>query len=107
MDFDRAKLQTAMASLAAKGVYIGTSSWKYPGWCGMIYDESKYITRGKVAGNRAKRWQPIRLLDAATASRAKPPGKIPRSRPPLGKLHTTGRAIPPPGLLQSPTRFLR
>jgi hypothetical protein len=27
------------AALAAQRVYIGTSSWKYPGWCGMIYDE--------------------------------------------------------------------
>ncbi len=30
------------ASLAAQGVYIGTSSWKYPGWCGTLYDPARY-----------------------------------------------------------------
>jgi uncharacterized protein YecE (DUF72 family) len=44
-----------MATLAAKGVFIGTSSWRYAGWRGMIYDESKYITRGKVAETRFER----------------------------------------------------
>ncbi len=41
--------------LAAKGVYIGTSSWKYPGWRGMIYDESRHITRGKISKSRFER----------------------------------------------------
>jgi hypothetical protein len=50
--FERAKLQKAMAGLTAKGVYVGTSSWKYPGWRGMIYDENKYITCGKFSESR-------------------------------------------------------
>lgn len=24
-------------------VYLGTSSWRYPGWCGMLYDEERYL----------------------------------------------------------------
>ena len=31
--------------MAAQGLYVGTSSWKYPGWCGNIYDEQRYLTR--------------------------------------------------------------
>jgi hypothetical protein len=31
MAFERAKLQKKLADLAAKGVFVGTSSWKYPG----------------------------------------------------------------------------
>ena len=31
--------------LADRGVYLGTSSWKYPGWIGQIYDPARYHTR--------------------------------------------------------------
>lgn len=24
-------------------IYLGTSSWKYEGWCGMLYDEERYL----------------------------------------------------------------
>ncbi|MFK5922613.1 MAG: DUF72 domain-containing protein [Verrucomicrobiota bacterium] len=24
-------------------IYLGTSSWKYQGWCGMLYDEERYL----------------------------------------------------------------
>jgi uncharacterized protein YecE (DUF72 family) len=50
--FDRDKTKLAAANLAAHGIYIGTSSWKYPGWRGMLYDESRYMWRGKVAESR-------------------------------------------------------
>lgn len=53
--FDRSALGKALAALAAKGVFVGTSSWKYPGWRGMLYDEARYITRGKVAESRFER----------------------------------------------------
>ena len=43
------------ASLAAQGVYVGTSSWKYSGWCGMLYDRARYEYRGKFAETRFKR----------------------------------------------------
>jgi len=50
--FDSAQLRNRLADLASKGVFIGTSSWKYPGWRGMVYDESRYLYRGKFAKSR-------------------------------------------------------
>lgn len=50
--FDRSRIKQAVASLASRGVYIGTSSWKYPGWRGMLYDASRYVYRGKIAESR-------------------------------------------------------
>ena len=43
------------ARLATNGVYIGASSWKYPGWLGQLYDEQKYVTRGKFSESRFNR----------------------------------------------------
>jgi hypothetical protein len=40
--FDRKQLHERLAGLASKGVFVGTSSWKYPGWVGTVYDESHY-----------------------------------------------------------------
>ena len=51
----RQKLTEASARLAESGVLIGTSSWKYPGWLGMIYDEQRYLYRGKFATTRFER----------------------------------------------------
>jgi hypothetical protein len=55
VSISRQELAERAASLAAQGVYIGTSSWKYPGWCGMIYDRARYEYRGKFAETRFKR----------------------------------------------------
>ena len=46
------QLRTDLAELAARGVYVGTSSWKYPGWIGQIYDEAHYLWRGKLSESR-------------------------------------------------------
>lgn len=51
----KAKLQSISQRLAASNVFIGTSSWKYPGWCGQIYDEQRYCYRGKFAETRFQR----------------------------------------------------
>ncbi len=48
-------LQAPLARLAGENVYIGTSSWKYPGWCGQIYDESLYVTRKRFSEARFDR----------------------------------------------------
>ncbi len=48
----RETLADAARQLADQGVLLGTSSWKYPGWLGMIYDEQQYLYRGKVAKTR-------------------------------------------------------
>ena len=52
MPFDRDMVQAGAAELAARGVFIGTSSWKYAGWRGQLYDESRYLWRGRVAESR-------------------------------------------------------
>jgi uncharacterized protein YecE (DUF72 family) len=51
----RDQLTSKVAELAAQGVFIGTSSWKYPGWCGMLYEGARYEYRGKFAESRFKR----------------------------------------------------
>lgn len=46
------QLRTGVASLAERGVLIGTSSWKYPGWIGWLYSRDRYLTRGKFSEAR-------------------------------------------------------
>jgi uncharacterized protein YecE (DUF72 family) len=55
MPFDREWMKAKAAELAVKGVFIGTSSWKYEGWRGMLYDEARYVYRGKFARTRFER----------------------------------------------------
>jgi uncharacterized protein YecE (DUF72 family) len=42
-----ARLASKLRILAERGIYFGTSSWKYEGWLGSIYREERYLTRGK------------------------------------------------------------
>ena len=42
-----ARLAPRLRALAGRGVYFGTSSWKYEGWLGSIYSPARYRTRGK------------------------------------------------------------
>jgi uncharacterized protein YecE (DUF72 family) len=44
-----------LSELSAKGVFVGTSSWKYSGWFDQLYDRSRYIWRGKFAQTRFER----------------------------------------------------
>ena len=37
MAFDRDQIKKKAAALAAKGVFVGTSSWKYEGWFDKLY----------------------------------------------------------------------
>jgi uncharacterized protein YecE (DUF72 family) len=55
MQFGREELKRQVAELASQGVFIGTSSWKYPGWCGLLYDSARYEYRGKFAQTRFNR----------------------------------------------------
>ncbi|MCC7175230.1 MAG: DUF72 domain-containing protein [Bryobacterales bacterium] len=50
--FDRASLARTLKRLAAGGVYLGTSSWKYPGWIGQVYSPERYLTRGRFSQRR-------------------------------------------------------
>jgi hypothetical protein len=55
MPFDREHTGKTASELAGKGVYIGTSSWKYAGWFGQLYSPARYEYRGKVAKTRFER----------------------------------------------------
>jgi uncharacterized protein YecE (DUF72 family) len=53
-DFDErpplsGRLAPALRALADRGVYFGTSSWKYEGWLGSIYTQERYLTRGRFS----------------------------------------------------------
>ncbi len=50
--FDRDGLAARLQSLAAEGVYIGGSSWKYEGWLGQIYTRDRYLSRGRFSHQR-------------------------------------------------------
>lgn len=47
--FDRDKLRERLNTLAARGIYIGGSSWKYEGWLGQIYSRARYQVRGRFS----------------------------------------------------------
>jgi hypothetical protein len=47
--FDREQIKKRAEELAGRGVYIGTSSWKYEAWFGQLYMPARYEYRGKVA----------------------------------------------------------
>ena len=51
-EFDRAGLSAKLAGLAEQQIFIGTSSWKYPGWIGQIYSRNRYQVRGKFSQKR-------------------------------------------------------
>lgn len=47
--FDRDRLRDRLREFAARGIYIGGSSWKYEGWLDQIYTRSRYQVRGKFS----------------------------------------------------------
>jgi len=49
MSFDLTSYRRWICDLASKGVYVGSSSWRYPGWCGLVYDEQRYLTRSRFS----------------------------------------------------------
>jgi uncharacterized protein YecE (DUF72 family) len=54
--FDRDRFKPLLAKLAGQGVYVGTSSWKYPGWQGMLYDRQRYVWHGRYSDLRFQRY---------------------------------------------------
>src|SRR6476659_6021906 len=50
--FDCDRMRTAATALARRGVFIGTSSWKYAGWRGQLYTEDRYVWRGRFSEKR-------------------------------------------------------
>ena len=55
VEFSREHIRERVAALARQGVFIGTSSWKYPGWCGLLYDRARYEWHGQFADSRFRR----------------------------------------------------
>lgn len=47
--FDRGALADHLRQLARQNIWIGTSSWKYPGWIGQIYSRDRYRVRGRFS----------------------------------------------------------
>lgn len=47
--FDRDALAERVRGLAAEGVYIGGSSWKYAGWIGQVYSRANYLSHGRFS----------------------------------------------------------
>lgn len=50
--FDRDGLAAKLRDLAASGIFVGGSSWKYEGWLGQIYTRERYLARGKFSKAR-------------------------------------------------------
>src|SRR5262245_50953076 len=53
--FEREAMRAALAAQAQHGVFIGSSSWKYAGWRGQLYDDARYVYRGRFAETRFER----------------------------------------------------
>jgi len=53
--FDRDQLAGRLRRFATQGVFFGTSSWKYPGWFGAVYDQDRYVWRGRYSRKRFER----------------------------------------------------
>ncbi len=42
-------LRLKVKALAAQNLFLGTSSWKYPGWLGQIYSPERYYSKGRFS----------------------------------------------------------
>ncbi len=45
----------ALKDLKNRGIFLGTSSWKYPGWLGQLYTPDLYTYRNRIAKSRFER----------------------------------------------------
>jgi len=48
-------LADRLRALADKGVHLGTSSWKYQGWLGQVYNPAHYLHHGKISKSKFER----------------------------------------------------
>ena len=49
---DLSSLKVSLDLLAHQDIFIGTSSWKYPGWINQLYQSDRYEYRGKFSKSR-------------------------------------------------------
>lgn len=47
--FSKVEMKPVIDYLAGQGVLLGTSSWKYTGWLGQLYDPQRYTVRGRFS----------------------------------------------------------
>lgn len=47
-----ATLAGRLERLRQRGIRLGTSSWKYPGWLGQVYHPSRYMVRGRFSASK-------------------------------------------------------
>ena len=52
---DVRSIRPSLERLANCGVFLGTSSWKYPGWLGQLYTAGSYEYRGRMSKSRFER----------------------------------------------------
>jgi uncharacterized protein YecE (DUF72 family) len=56
MLFEPSQIAPLLHELADRnGIFLGTSSWKFPGWCGVLYDEDDYLWGKHFSKARFKR----------------------------------------------------
>jgi uncharacterized protein YecE (DUF72 family) len=55
MPVDRDQLAAKLKRLTEQNIFLGTSSWKYPGWFGTIYERDRYVWRGRFSKARFER----------------------------------------------------
>lgn len=56
MLFQREPARDTLLGLATEHrVFLGTSSWKFPDWCGLLYDEERYLYRRRFSKARFER----------------------------------------------------
>lgn len=53
MLFERSQIAPLLRRLAEEHrIYLGTVSWRFPGWCGLLYDEERYLWRTHFSKKR-------------------------------------------------------
>ena len=50
-----AALADRLTGLAERGIYLGTSSWKYPGWLGQVYEPARYHSGNRFSQKKFER----------------------------------------------------
>jgi len=52
VSFHRETMHAVLQALRQRGLWIGTSSWKYPGWLDQLYTPERYLVRGRFSESR-------------------------------------------------------
>lgn len=92
MLFERSGIAASLKHLAdAHHLYLGTVSWRFPGWCGMLYDEENYLWGNHFS---KKRFSDRCLEEYATVFRSVEVDSTYYALPRLDFLEGIGRQVP-------------